>query len=120
MPDWARLVGLLYEKLGTWQAVADECANGHAYAPSYYWRIAHGEIERPGRQARLGIIAAVKSLLEGDVTELNAPTERAARYGFSVNRLLGQRITGWRNRHQLTVNQWAEHAQDLMEKHYGN
>ena len=115
MTDYAELVRGLYDALGTWQAVADACNNGTRHSAGYYQQIAKGRIRKPGVSAVEGIERAVASA----ETLLKRPWEREARYGFTILRCIGVRIASWRKAHGMTMNEWAEKAQELMEERYG-
>jgi hypothetical protein len=114
MTDYTALVHRLYAALGTWQRVATAC--GELHAPSYYWRIGRGEIKTPGRADRIAIVSAVKSTPGCDLTGLNAPLEREARFGLAVSRDTGERLRREKIRRSATWDELLERAAEMLEK----
>jgi len=84
MPDYAALVRALKQDR-TWEQVADICANGKRYAPMYYWKVARGQIAKPGARARRGIVSAARALSASRITGLDLPTVRAVRKTVHVH-----------------------------------
>jgi len=111
MTDYAALVRMLYDKLGTWQAVADACNNGHAYSRTTYWRIGNGTLlASPAIAEEIDRIAA-------QVTHVTSPKRRATRRSLSVTpATFGRLATAKSARGDMTWDALLDEAATLLEE----
>jgi hypothetical protein len=114
--DYAALVTSLYDKLGTWQAVADAC-NGKRlhHSRGYYQQVATGRIQKMQTETKAGIERA----LACPTLALTSNVSKVPRFGLVAEHSLGTAVNQWRNRHDLTWNEWLRKAHELMQERYG-
>lgn len=117
MTNYAALVAALYDKLGTWQAVANACQQGVEYfAPNYYRKVSRGEIKKPGAAAMRGIWAASEKHLAPDITRLYAPTHVLHRKGLVLSPAVFTRLEAVKIARGLTWDAVGERAAQLLEE----
>lgn len=116
MTNYAALVAALYDKLGTWQAVADACQIGADYfAPNYYRKLARNMIKKPGSAAMRGIWAASEKHLAPDITRLYAPTHVLHRKCLVLSPAVFTRLEAVKIAHGLTWDALLDEAARLLE-----
>ena len=107
----AALVTALYDKLGTWQAVADACNDGRIYSRTYYWRIARGTL--PASSETAEALARVAR----EVTHVTKPRRRVARKNVSVSLDVAARLEAAKSaRGDVTWDALMDEAAGLLEE----
>ena len=109
MSDYAALVTALYQRLGTWQAVATAC--GGLHSPGYYQQVAVGRIQKPSEETCRGIESGpecAERLLKRDFSN-------NARLGLAVRRSIGLRLRCVKIARGWTWDETLERAAALLE-----
>lgn len=115
MTDYAYLVNVLYEHLGTWRGVAEACGDT-TEKRGVYWDIAHGRIKKLSRAKKIAILNAVDAL-ESCVVKSTVPPRDLERRNVKIPVDLFKRMAVLKSANNETWEQYQEKAlQARMEE----